>query len=591
MRRKTNGLPFSTCADLYHQRMRYSGLDIANITLGSSCDARLVNNYSYDALHRITAMHNSLIRPGLAADNAYSTSYSYDPAGNIQHLSRRGFVGMSGATPVYDLIDDLHYSYANANPAANAFSSKLQGVDDVVTDAAAQPRGVFLPSSGYGYDGNGNMIGAGSVTAEYNILNLPTKLSTSSGTRKFEYVFGGGKYSAELITGNPAIDEMRHYIGGMEFKNGILEAYNFGDGRVVFHDSVPTLRFQYRLHDHLGNTVVFFEDKNADGCIKTEDQATSQADLEIVQRLLYYPFGMALEGLGAWNAQPWQQYRYNGKERDTLTGWYDYSARWYLDGIGRFPSVDPLADWAPGWTPYRYGFNNPISFIDPDGLFESKAAARDYAKDHGVRIGLFSRNRIVENSDGLWSIENKNEHTSTYDLGGDFGVVTAVLIRPRDIVNERYEGNIFLGKEHIATYRGDGVTDGVLGEHNITPHYGMPPGGGRHVQIAKAVQAVRRGTTVYTSVSKGVTQYAGITDNVARRAAQHIASKGIDIQPLMQNLSRADARAVEQALIEIHGLAKNGGTLLNRINSISPQNPQYGAQLQRGYHLLKSIGY
>lgn len=34
----------------------------------------------------------------------------------------------------------------------------------------------------------------------------------------------------------------------MEFKNGILEAYNFGDGRVVFHDSVPTLRFQYRLH-------------------------------------------------------------------------------------------------------------------------------------------------------------------------------------------------------------------------------------------------------------------------------------------------------------------------------------------------------
>ncbi|HRJ15143.1 MAG TPA: hypothetical protein PLI34_09135, partial [Saprospiraceae bacterium] len=85
---QNNGLPFSTCADLYHQRMRYSGLDIANITLGSSCDARLVNNYSYDALHRITAMHNSLIRPGLAADNAYSTSYSYDRAGNIQRLTR-----------------------------------------------------------------------------------------------------------------------------------------------------------------------------------------------------------------------------------------------------------------------------------------------------------------------------------------------------------------------------------------------------------------------------------------------------------------------------------------------------------------------
>mgnify|MGYP000852579553 CR=1 FL=1 len=132
---------------------------------------------------------------------------------------------MSGNAPVYDLIDDLHYSYAGANPAANAFSSKLQGVDDVVTDAAAQPRGVFLPGSGYGYDDNGNMISAGSVSAEYNILNLPTVLSTSNGERKFEYVYGGGKYSAE-ITNNPNINEMRHYVGGMEFKNGILEAYN-----------------------------------------------------------------------------------------------------------------------------------------------------------------------------------------------------------------------------------------------------------------------------------------------------------------------------------------------------------------------------
>jgi hypothetical protein len=106
-----------------------------------------------------------------------------------------------------------------------------------------------------------------------------------------------------------------------------------------------------------------------------------------------------------------------------------------------------------------------------------------------------------------------------------------------------------------------------------------------------AKAAAKGGATVYTSASKGVTQYVGITNNLARRSAEHLASKGINIQPLMQGLSRADARAVEQALIEIHGLSKNGGSLLNRINSISPTNPAYGSQLQRGYELLKSIGY
>ena len=96
---------------------------------------------------------------------------------------------------------------------------------------------------------------------------------------------------------------------------------------------------------------------------------------------------------------------------------------------------------------------------------------------------------------------------------------------------------------------------------------------------------------VYHSVEAGITRYVGITNDFARRSAEHLAKKGIKIEPLMKHLSRSDARAVEQALIEIHGLGKNGGTLLNRINSISLKNPAYGSQVQRGYELLKSIGY
>jgi hypothetical protein len=97
---------------------------------------------------------------------------------------------------------------------------------------------------------------------------------------------------------------------------------------------------------------------------------------------------------------------------------------------------------------------------------------------------------------------------------------------------------------------------------------------------------------VYRSVNAaGRVNYAGITNNLARRAAQQLAEKGINIEPVLSNLTRAQARGVEQALIEIHGLGKEGGTLLNKINSIAQSNPDYARLLQVGYDLLRMAGY
>src|SRR5690606_8582578 len=63
-------------------------------------------------------------------------------------------------------------------------------------------------------------------------------------------------------------------------------------------------------------------------------------------------------------------YKYNGFEYQDELGlnWYDYGARNYDPALGRWMNVDPLAHRYSTITPYNYGVNNPIFFIDIDGM-------------------------------------------------------------------------------------------------------------------------------------------------------------------------------------------------------------------------------
>ena len=72
-------------------------------------------------------------------------------------------------------------------------------------------------------------------------------------------------------------------------------------------------------------------------------------------------------------------YKFSDKEfqLDLSLNQYDLGARFYDPVIGRFNVIDPLADLASDYTPFRYAFDNPLSFNDPTGLWEGYEDGED----------------------------------------------------------------------------------------------------------------------------------------------------------------------------------------------------------------------
>ena len=93
----------------------------------------------------------------------------------------------------------------------------------------------------------------------------------------------------------------------------------------------------------------------------------------MIEETHYYPFGLTMAGISSKAAGKLEnKFKYNGKELEGEfdLNWTAMDFRGYDAQIGRFHSQDVLADLAPSMNPYRFGFNNPVFWSDPTGLYE-----------------------------------------------------------------------------------------------------------------------------------------------------------------------------------------------------------------------------
>jgi len=99
-----------------------------------------------------------------------------------------------------------------------------------------------------------------------------------------------------------------------------------------------------------------------------DDLAVSAVAPTPYQENHYDPFGLNLVGIEMADL-PNSSFQYNGKEKqeDFNLNWTDYGARMYDAQLGRWHTVDPLADKYASWSPYNYVLNNPVLLTDPDG--------------------------------------------------------------------------------------------------------------------------------------------------------------------------------------------------------------------------------
>ncbi len=374
--------------------------------------------FAYDQLNRLTdayaytgsniVSNNSFT--GTTNNGDYQEHFSYDANGNIEALSRKGH-STGGQNPD---MDALTYRY-DTDVNGHQLSNKLLHVNDNVSYTAnynddIDDQGAYNQKNetthNYGYDEIGNLVKDNQekiTRIDWNVYGKIKNIHKVDGSNTtditFKYDAQGNRISKGVVntfvppmpfnhpsrtyyirdaSGNvmavyelkfptdaPTLSLTEHHLYGSQ-RLGVVAAYGYtedhSDDKYSRHLGIK----RYELSNHLGNVLNVVSDK------KLPHNNGGSIDYylaDVVSATDYYSFGSPMAGRNVNNAN--YRYGFNGKEKDDEVSGngnqYDYGDRNYNSRLGRWNSPDGKAAKYPQWSPYHFGYCNPVTTIDPNG--------------------------------------------------------------------------------------------------------------------------------------------------------------------------------------------------------------------------------
>lgn len=287
---------------------------------------------------------------------------------------------------------------------------------------------------------SGNMTrdGRNANTITYNYLNLP---QTVAGTRAVTYTYSGSGEKLRAVNAGIA----RDYVKGTEWTAQGLDLVQMEEGRITKNGTA--FNYEYILKDHLGNARAGFR-VNSSGTV----EANLLRD--------YYPFGMEHADATSVTPSPKNNYLYNGKELQEGLGQYDYGARFYDPVIGRWGTVDPLAESYHSYSPYNYALNDPIGKLDPNGMWVESKDRFSTTDPADIAAFLQSNEINPDAQDDPRKNNDKNAKGSDFDNWGKKAKTTVGMFA------RWLTGG--LGMTNYARYENDEISDAMRNSDGIS---------------------------------------------------------------------------------------------------------------------------